>query len=492
MANLTGTSPSSALAPPPAPTAGMGLQDAANRMSTDLEKVEAGEEATQKQIRDEVGNLKPPKVEPIPQPVPQATDAKHIWGSSAMLAAALGSLLTRTPLTTALNAAAGVITAFKKGDQEQADAQFKTWKAASDNYMKLAEFQQKTYEEILGQAKDLSKMSADEANRTERNIIAEYTAQTHAFQDETARIVAEQRGVEGMLAHQDRMASLLERQRENAPKMEQEYAAISALRAVQATPEFKALTPLAQAKTIMGIIKDKAPDLDTRGDGSEEDRKGALAAYNADHLKQGGLGGTRGGTPETFEEWYVNHWPNWGTEKGLAEEGGRPGAGKSPNNIAPPAAGVTPDQAKAYLKKYIGADVAVTSTGRSAEHNAAVGGAANSEHLEGEAIDFVPHGMSTAQAAQKLIDAGVPYDQIEVTKDHVHLGFAPQMRGEVIGPLAAQVHGRSAPPPSVRDASAGKAPPHDVAILKQNPSPQMKALFDKHYGQGAADRALAG
>jgi hypothetical protein len=72
----------------------------------------------------------------------------------------------------------------------------------------------------------------------------------------------------------------------------------------------------------------------------------------------------------------------------------------------------------------------ITSAGRSAQRNAAVGGSKTSSHLTGDAFDFVPKDRNTKRAAAALAAAGVPYDQIIDEGDHVHIGWGPKMRGQ--------------------------------------------------------------
>ena len=88
---------------------------------------------------------------------------------------------------------------------------------------------------------------------------------------------------------------------------------------------------------------------------------------------------------------------------------------------------------------------------RTPAENAAVGGAANSEHMANDAWDFIPpHGMSVVDLAKKFHDSGVPYDQMEVEKGrpgygpHVHIGLRDSnLRNEVIGNGAGDVRSAS-------------------------------------------------
>ncbi len=71
-----------------------------------------------------------------------------------------------------------------------------------------------------------------------------------------------------------------------------------------------------------------------------------------------------------------------------------------------------------------------TSGQRTPEHNAAVGGVANSNHLDGRAWDMVPpRGMTMAQLADKMKGSGLGFSKVLNEGDHVHVqwnaGAAP-------------------------------------------------------------------
>lgn len=76
-----------------------------------------------------------------------------------------------------------------------------------------------------------------------------------------------------------------------------------------------------------------------------------------------------------------------------------------------------------YLGNALGVPVIVTSTLRSPQHNAAVGGVPNSKHLTGQAVDFVPQGMSMADAAARLQQSGIPTTQILNEGNHIHVSY---------------------------------------------------------------------
>ncbi len=92
-----------------------------------------------------------------------------------------------------------------------------------------------------------------------------------------------------------------------------------------------------------------------------------------------------------------------------------------------------PSSASNYLKDLVGADVTITSGDRTPQRNRLVGGVPNSAHLKpGTAYDFVPKGMTTSEAAQRIAKSGKPFDQVIDENDHVHVSFDPQNRKQVI------------------------------------------------------------
>lgn len=146
--------------------------------------------------------------------------------------------------------------------------------------------------------------------------------------------------------------------------------------------------------------------------------------------------------------------------------------------VAPPSAGAAAPEAApsfrmqdpaATIQGIIGAPVTVTSGTRSPDHNAAVGGVPDSAHLENNhAFDFVPKGMTTGQAAQRLSQSGLPFDQIIDEGSHVHVSFAPTNRRQVLG------------------GSSGGQPQGNGALLPE--LPQGTPQYLQGQGKDASDR----
>lgn len=66
----------------------------------------------------------------------------------------------------------------------------------------------------------------------------------------------------------------------------------------------------------------------------------------------------------------------------------------------------------------------ITSGYRNSEINKLVGGASNSQHTKGQAVDFVVKGMTVNQVIEFIIRSGVEYDQlINEYNKWVHISF---------------------------------------------------------------------
>lgn len=104
----------------------------------------------------------------------------------------------------------------------------------------------------------------------------------------------------------------------------------------------------------------------------------------------------------------------------------------------------------------LGTSIIVNSWYRSPELNSAVGSHANSQHLVGEAIDFVSPSLSVLEICRKLIESAafIHYDQLILEHTWVHISFAiltGKPRHQVLSLLAnkqyavglTDVHGNS-------------------------------------------------
>ena len=143
----------------------------------------------------------PPGMPKIPAPPTfEMSNPLQAFGSFAVTLAALGSLITRRPLVTALNSAAAAMKAAQNNDLLSYKYNVEQWKTMSDYAFKLQDAQQKQYNEILGSAK-----LNDQEKMNEMRIVAS------ANQDYGRLATLDQGDMRIAVEHNDRMASLAER-----------------------------------------------------------------------------------------------------------------------------------------------------------------------------------------------------------------------------------------------------------------------------------------
>jgi putative chitinase len=77
--------------------------------------------------------------------------------------------------------------------------------------------------------------------------------------------------------------------------------------------------------------------------------------------------------------------------------------------------------------------IEITSGYRNPQINAAVGGVPNSAHALGHAADFHVHGLIDLDAAKRIRDSALKFDQLIFEKNRcVHISFDPQLRQQVL------------------------------------------------------------
>jgi zinc D-Ala-D-Ala carboxypeptidase len=85
------------------------------------------------------------------------------------------------------------------------------------------------------------------------------------------------------------------------------------------------------------------------------------------------------------------------------------------------------------LREKLGIPVVINSGYRSPKVNASVGGARNSQHVKGEAADFIVPGLSVSEVVSKVREMKLPFDQlIDEFGEWVHVSYRPSGRQEVL------------------------------------------------------------
>ena len=85
------------------------------------------------------------------------------------------------------------------------------------------------------------------------------------------------------------------------------------------------------------------------------------------------------------------------------------------------------------VREYLNQPMTVNSWYRCAALNAAVGGAPNSAHTQGWAIDFIcpPYG-SPLEIVDALVKTGIKFDQLIQEGTWCHISFDPRMRQQTL------------------------------------------------------------
>jgi putative chitinase len=85
------------------------------------------------------------------------------------------------------------------------------------------------------------------------------------------------------------------------------------------------------------------------------------------------------------------------------------------------------------VRTLFNAVIEITSGYRNPQVNAAVGGVPTSAHALGLAADFHVHGMKDLDAAKRIRDSDLTFDQLIFEKNRcVHLSIDPRMRRQVL------------------------------------------------------------
>ena len=83
------------------------------------------------------------------------------------------------------------------------------------------------------------------------------------------------------------------------------------------------------------------------------------------------------------------------------------------------------------VRTLLGHPILVLSGYRSPEVNHAVGGALNSQHVLGEAVDFICPAFGTVyDVAMEIANSDIKFDQLIYEKNWIHISFVAVPRGE--------------------------------------------------------------
>lgn len=160
---------------------------AMQQFSEDDSRVQAAEADRDKFTKE--GRPAFPTLAPEPKPEENNDPIKGYISAIGVLGA-IGSMFTRTPLTYAMNAASGALTAMKSQDESLFKQKYEVWKTSNENAMKLFDYQNNVYKDIL----NTKNKSVDER-------IAELKANAAAFKDDLMMKLTEDRNPSVIAEH---------------------------------------------------------------------------------------------------------------------------------------------------------------------------------------------------------------------------------------------------------------------------------------------------
>jgi hypothetical protein len=204
-------------------------------------------------LESAIAGYKPPTLKEVPPPNVKNTDPLNVWSMAAMLVAGLGSLKTRQPLTTAMNAAGQAIQAFHKGDMEAANQAFQTWKVSNENAQAIFRSQMDAYKTILSSVERREGLAIQEGGMKERTAVAEIQAAAHAFQDTTTAEIARTHGLEAVQKHWDSQDKYMKNMEKQGPAIERQKIEMERVREYMNSPEAKTDSLEAKAEKLAQI-----------------------------------------------------------------------------------------------------------------------------------------------------------------------------------------------------------------------------------------------
>jgi hypothetical protein len=255
------TSATQALGAPPEKAP---LDDSAKRLkdfNETMSKETAAHDATisreradnQKIETDFFAKNPPPVFKPVAPYAPKQEESPiSAWGALAIAFGALASHFTRTPMTTALNAAGSAMKAIKEKNDAAAKASYQQWKDANEQTYKLYEYQRDAYKDLVAGVKDRLKNNVDLSKEETADYRARISAIASAFKDETSLKMLQENSLEHWAKLQDQrdknIDSLKEKQKEFETKIEGQQAE----QKLKADPEF---TKMVQSGDALGAAE---------------------------------------------------------------------------------------------------------------------------------------------------------------------------------------------------------------------------------------------
>lgn len=192
-------------------------------------------------VIDSRKGMEPPAApKAAPEPKEQESDPWQAFGSAAGFLATAGSLLTRRPLTNALNAAGGVMKAQQEGNHEEYKRQLELMKYHNEEAFKLADFELSHYKAVL----DNDKLTEDVKK-------AQIDAYAHAQKNDAMIMLGQNRPIGEMYKYVNDQEKQIETMRKNSFKIQEDAAKQELMQEIVQTPDYINASP--QEKMAMRV-----------------------------------------------------------------------------------------------------------------------------------------------------------------------------------------------------------------------------------------------
>lgn len=146
--------------------------------------------------RDSLKQPGKPNLPPAPLQQDYTRSPMEAFGSGAGFLATFGSMLTRRPLTNALNAGTAVMNAYKAQDATAFSTAFDKWKKESDNAWKIAEWDNKQYKDLLDKDSDDIRLHALSTKNTTMLAALQAKMQDQTIKDSERNRLEAQKGTQ--------------------------------------------------------------------------------------------------------------------------------------------------------------------------------------------------------------------------------------------------------------------------------------------------------
>lgn len=293
-----------ALTPPPAPPT-----DAKPGMFERMVgSIGSGADAARKKIDAldaSTMKMKPPELALPPKPEYKNTDPVDAWGSMAMVFAALASTKVRNHASTAMNAAAAALKGIQQKDKDAFDQQFKTWETETKNAIDLANFQQRSYDELLKDVEHKENLAATMGSEQDRATEAKIRTLSQALQDPAAIAALDHGGLPEMVKLQetrDRQAKEFELRKLGMSKQGERAGEALAANTVKDDPKFKEAMAKGDLATAYGLLAEVAPM--TFGPMAEKALKDKADTDLKQHKDEESAAGQ---ASQAFDRWKTEH-----------------------------------------------------------------------------------------------------------------------------------------------------------------------------------------